>query len=94
VFVGIGIRFDVHFQSGWIPRINAHLADAYGNLKGGGGSPKDPDLLLRIAKAYFRGSVHDELGRRQEVIWLKKNAPRGISELSVRLLMTARVEEL
>src|SRR5579863_1406794 len=61
VFFRIDIRLDVRAQYAWICRVHSNLADAHGDLGSGGSFLKDILYLLRIAQAYFLGSIRDEL---------------------------------
>ncbi len=62
VCVGIAISFYARSKNIWIPGINGHLADGYGNFRSGSSLLNDFVDLLQIVGGRFAGSIHDELG--------------------------------
>src|ERR1700686_1098810 len=62
MFARIDVRLNARSESGWIPRINAHLADTHRNFRVGGSVLKDFVRLLQVVHSEFGGSVYDELG--------------------------------
>jgi hypothetical protein len=62
MFGGAAISANARPKNSWVPGVNAHLADAYRNLRRRRSFVHHFVHLLRIVSAHFAGTIHNELG--------------------------------